>query len=60
MLEFEQRYRAFNADETIVEVSGDGGIKRFLIRCIIIITKNIIKLQFKGLNKRKPRVNILK
>ena len=25
VLEFEQRYRAFNSDETIVEVSGDGG-----------------------------------
>jgi len=26
ILEFEQRYRAFNSDQTIVQVSGDGGV----------------------------------
>lgn len=64
VLEFEQRYRAFNADETIVEVSGDGGANwtEYLINEEIVTnadaTQNTISLNISAVAGNSANVQV--
>jgi len=64
ILEFEQRYRAFNSDETIVQISGDNGITwtDFLINDAIATnasaTQNTITLNITAVAAGQSQVKV--